>query len=434
MNRLFLKIVSLLVSVGIWLYVNLLVNPQVSRNYKIKIFPIGDLAQKEIKLKPDEVTIKILGKRVDLININLEKLRATVDANQIKGDKEKVTLTVTVHVPRTFEKVSYSPGEVEVSVRKLFRRDFFLETRSIGDPRDGFLVDEIQPKQVDYISVLGPKLVLDRIEKVIARVDIADRNTNFSATYSFLLLDKKENIIATDVNKLKLTPSVSEIGVTFKKGYPRKFLPLKIQYTGKLAKGYRLEKDVELKTSDGSLIKTFEVEGPKKYLSNARQISIGSVDLSKIHKSQVIILSPSAPPGLKILEKKEIHAFFQVEEEILDKMMPNVPIVCEGMNVKEFNYKILPAFGDVLMSGRISEVAQVISAKQPILLQVKSLLPRSKAYDFALWYPASQVRIKKIIPSHAKVFISKKTPWVKVASPSISLVKPATTTEIIKDE
>ncbi len=101
----------------------------------------------------------------------------------------------------------------------------------------------------------------------------------------------------------------------------------------------------------------------------------------------------------------DLEAHLVVEEEVIDQWLNNLPVILMNPDNERNSYTITPAFGDVQVRGRASELEKILNMREPFRIQVDNLPARQKPYFFKLWYPTNLVRIKSIRPDQIQVII-----------------------------
>ncbi len=226
------KILSVVMAVILWWYVQTVTNAEIEHTYKnmqIGLRNINTLQDKGF-LIPEEfegtadVTIKAL--RRSLTDISDSDFSVYVDLTNVHQAGE-VTLPVKVWMNSDNIVIqNQTPEFVTLFVDKMEKVEIPLELQLKGTVKSGFYTDEsLMSTTTKKIVVSGPLSYLNRIEKAVAEVSIDGKNSSFTRESKIILLDKDENAVVHD--ELSIVPQHADVNVEI---YEKKVLPIKVNH------------------------------------------------------------------------------------------------------------------------------------------------------------------------------------------------------------
>lgn len=172
-----LKIISLLIAVGLWIYVSYVENPKSEYWYKeVPVVYINDnLKYSNLKRVVDteekHVAIKVRGTRSAIMGVSSEDIVASVNLSSVKNEGRH-NLPYTVSFPIDgFEIVDKKPYLVTVDVDEIVTKSFELKLEALGTPDKGHEVGEIT-SNISSVDVTGPEELIGEIAGCTAFVDV----------------------------------------------------------------------------------------------------------------------------------------------------------------------------------------------------------------------------------------------------------------------
>lgn len=175
-----LKIISLLIAIGLWLFVAYEENPKTEFwfedvpvtyvNDNLENFNIKRITDTEEKT----VSIKVRGTRRDILGLTSADINATVDLASIKKTGH-YSLQYSVSFPISgFEVVDKKPYHVSTKVERLVAKNFDLKITTSGSLPGGCEIGETT-SSISKVIVTGPDELVKRVTGCSADVDINSR-------------------------------------------------------------------------------------------------------------------------------------------------------------------------------------------------------------------------------------------------------------------
>ncbi len=220
-------LLALLVSVGIWVYVVTVENPEGEDTiYNVPVIFSGDdvlredydLVITEDNVSTNGVSLTFSGKRTDLKKLSELKneMYVTIDVVRIRNVGEyrysytlsDVTLPASVS-SGSVQLAERSPASVSLSVGRLKKKTVPVTVVTDISLAEGFMQ---QPtlQNYDEIVIEGPENLIEQITSAQVRLERENVEKTITATLPFALMTQEETVIVDD----SITCNVDEIEVT----------------------------------------------------------------------------------------------------------------------------------------------------------------------------------------------------------------------------
>ena len=318
-DNLFLKILSVLIAILIWLVVMNINDAEKTTSFPVPV----ELVNTEVitnngkvfrVLEGSEfVTVKVRARKSIIDELDRTDFILTADMQKDLKYDRMVGITVecknkSINID---ENVSLSRSNVEVSIEDSATEQFQVHVRHTGDPNNGLVVGSMVPEQT-IIKITGPVSLVEKIKTVEAMVDITGIPGMTVKTCELKLYDAAGGII--DNTYLKYVGKNDGIDVTVSM-LNTKTVPLKFNYTGNPAENYAV-KEISYKPE------TVEIAGSAEVLSRIFrwEIPAEAVDVSGIDEELqlVVDLAQYLPSGVILKNGEESSALVIVEVEYIE--------------------------------------------------------------------------------------------------------------------
>ena len=318
-DNLFLKILSVLIAILIWLVVMNINDAEKTTSFPVPV----ELVNTEVitnngkvfrVLEGSEfVTVKVRARKSIIDELDRTDFILTADMQKDLKYDRMVGITVecknkSINID---ENVSLSRSNVEVSIEDSATEQFQVHVSHTGEPNNGLVVGSMVPEQT-IIKITGPVSLVEKIKTVEAMVDITGIPGMTVKTCELKLYDAAGGII--DNTYLKYVGKNDGIDVTVSM-LNTKTVPLKFNYTGNPAENYAV-KEVSYKPE------TVEIAGSAEVLSRIFrwEIPAEAVDVSGIDEELqlVVDLAQYLPSGVILKNGEESSALVIVEVEYIE--------------------------------------------------------------------------------------------------------------------
>ena len=203
-------IISILAALALWMAVISEQNPMTDTTFadvkisRVNAHGIEDNELKIISVSSETCDVKVSGRFSEVSSIILSDISLKADFSEITS-KGVYTIPVKADVRRNGVEVELvTPDTITVEVDFIHQNDFAVEAEVTGNPAGQYLYTagscKVTPAK---IRIEGPTDHVDRVDRVVIRVDISGASDSVSAQYAPILLDKDGKIIKDNTLKLE---------------------------------------------------------------------------------------------------------------------------------------------------------------------------------------------------------------------------------------
>ncbi len=295
-NKVFSIVLSVVVAIGLWLYVVMVVSPGSENTY----YNIPVVLQNENVLKDrglmitsdlPAVTLTLSGNRTDLNKLDENNINILVNAAGIEAAGTH-QLSYDVSYPGSvtdsaITRVGQSTNVITVKVEKRVTKRVDVVIMYVGAVPEGFIADK-ENVVMDYetIEVTGPESVVDKITQARIQVDLTNKNVSVMGRYVYDLCDGNNNpvdaeLITTNVDVVNLTVNIKRV----------KEIQLSLNT---IYGGGATDKNCIVKIEP----QTIRVSGSDVLLANLNVLDLGTLDLAEILTDQTITFPITLPEGV----------------------------------------------------------------------------------------------------------------------------------------
>ena len=214
-----LKIISVLIAIGIWVYIALVMNPAIEvtvRDLPIQFIGGESLNSRGLAVISESattVTVKIKGSHKKMGNNDMKTIIAKADISSITETGE-TNIPIEIVIPFENQGVSsQSEYSVNVKVEKSAEKTLDIEVSTIGTLAPDYMPGDIvcDPKKV---TLSGPKSAVDKISKAEAVLNYNNEDVDIdtSAQIVFYGADNKE-ISMLDALMGRISISVDNVNI-----------------------------------------------------------------------------------------------------------------------------------------------------------------------------------------------------------------------------
>lgn len=284
-NNWLLKIGSLVFAFCLWLVVMNVENPttpQTFSNIKVQFVNADVLTDQGLVYDVLDGTdviknITVYGPRNTVELLKSEDIVAKADFNNLTNVN---TIPIEFSTNRFNSDVTNIRGSVSVvklNVEKEKTIRLPLKINALGEPAEGYLLGNITPDQ-NQITVTGAESVINRIDKAVAEVDIADATAGIATYVDVKLLDENDKVVESD----NLTRKVTSVRVAVEI-LETKNVTVSYSVMGTPAAGYIATGEID---STPSII---SIAGTSSVLKNVTRIEVPAEELDITEQSSNMI-------------------------------------------------------------------------------------------------------------------------------------------------
>lgn len=318
-NNLGLKVIALVFSVLLWLFVVNIDDPINSRvfndiPYVVKNEEIATNDGKMFKIMDDIDSVRVVvhARRSVLNKIKSKDITAVIDLRE----RDPVTNIVPIKaVVNGYEEnlevtTECTPNNVMVKVEGSTTKSFPISVSTENKQRDGYELGEMTTNP-ERIQITGAKSTIEDIQRVVAQIDVMGISEDCVKEAKLIIFDGNGNVMDQSAMQNNLGDKGVSVNVQV---LPIKKVKLNFNVSGTPAEGYRL-------TGLNSEPASVEVYGTKEDLSNLTALDIpGSeinIDNLQSRKEYTVDISKYLPEGIELTEEtaKNVLVTVIVEEE-----------------------------------------------------------------------------------------------------------------------
>lgn len=324
-NNLSLKIVSVLFSVILWWAVMNIDDPVDTKTFRTEVQILhpevitdnGYSYHIDDEMKMIEVKVKARSKV--LSQIRSSHIVATADLRE----RQDTTVPIRVSVngfDNMYEEATAIPRNIQIQTEKTETKSFPITPSYTGTISEGYVIGKLSAQPLS-IEVSGPKSVLGRIAKVVAKVNVSGMYEDAKMKAEVIYYDSAENIL----DKSLLSSNRDESGVLVDvKIWQMKNVTVKFDTSAIIpGEGYYFDKveiepvSVTIAGSDEVLKKIQAIEIPKEVL--ARE---GITEREEL----VVDISEYLPEGTRLVNEESANIMVTIILEKVGTKMIVAPV------------------------------------------------------------------------------------------------------------
>lgn len=317
-KNLALKLLSLALAAFLWAVVVNLDDPVTSvqfSNVPVEVLHTEVVTSKgktyQIEDETDTVRVTVKAKRSVLHNLSVSDIKAYADMKEMSFGSQ---VPIEVSIPGVEYTEAYSnPRNLQVTIEDEAQNTFPITPTTTGSVRDGYVLGEIKADP-EKVRVNGPKSIIERIDKVVAEVDVTGLAEDTVLQSKLVFYDADGKTIDTTLLTLQDLKSENDVRVQVE---VRNTKRLKLNFgTSQItaANGY-LFTGIEIEPSE------VQVSGSSGVLKNLDEIDIPASALNKQNlssKEEVVVdITPYLPEGVELIDKNAgaVVVTIGIEEE-----------------------------------------------------------------------------------------------------------------------
>ncbi|OUQ80571.1 CdaR family protein [Flavonifractor sp. An100] len=290
-------LMSVVLAVLFWFYVRTDLDPADStwiNNIPVEItgstvltrqnLTVSDLSSETVSVRFQAATSVI-----NSLVRNREDISVTIDVSKCVEGENKLTYKINYPLnvnPENVNPIDQKPDMITVTVDKLYTSTFPVEFQLKGKVADGYQAGTpaISPETV---VVSGSMEQVSQVAKVVAILEDEELDEQFSGDLPLTLLDSEGNVLTDlDVTLDSETAYVVVPVVVLKE------IPLTVEF---IPGGGATEDDITYEFD----YDTITVAGAKEDISDLTELSLGSIDLSKVIGSNTFTFPVDLSPNLE---------------------------------------------------------------------------------------------------------------------------------------
>ncbi len=305
-NNFMLKLFSIIFALLLWSYVINEVDPErtdMERNINVRIENVASLRENNLALiSPTEVTTNVIvkGKNSAMRNLRREAIIARVDLSGYNAGEHTVPIVINTLDPR-ISVDKFDPKSVVFKIDENIKRRMTVDIETKGNLKEDFILGKI--KKSTEVQVSGAKTFVENIDKLVAVVDITNRDESTVLPVKIIAYDKDKE----ELNNVKINPDTIDVEVPV---LMTKTVPVKLKTYG-----------FSNKISESSVTiepNAVSIKGNTAVLNKISEISTKPISLSDIEEG-IADVKLNLPEGVSLVEHEaKFVVKFSVTSNVLN--------------------------------------------------------------------------------------------------------------------
>ena len=308
-NRtLIVKIICVLLSFGLWLYVSNVENPL--RTYELKNIPVeltneNSLTDSKFAIANNQhftVDLKLEGSSSEMAKVKKEdfKIIADMSAYALKNGDNTIPVQI-VSYPENIDIKNNGFLGIKVNLEELVQKEFTIKSKVKTNYKENIYEKEetINPK---VVTVTGGKSSVERISDAILTGEEKDIDKNMASDYDIKFVDSSGN----EVNNVEANDKTANLSIVITNG---KVIPINLKTTGSIPQGFILE-GYELSKNNINIL------GDSQTLEKIQSIDTEIVDMTSLQADSEMDVKLNLPKDISVQNgENTIKVKFNVKKE-----------------------------------------------------------------------------------------------------------------------
>ena len=365
-NRtLIVKVICVLLSLGLWLYVSTVENPL--RTYELKNIPV-ELTNEDsvtnskfaIVNKPQfTVDLKLEGSSNEVVKVKKEDFRIIADmsAYALKNGENNIPVQI-ITCPENIDVKNNGFLGIKVNLEELVEKNFTIKSKVKVTYKEHIYEKEqtISPKT---ITVTGGKSSVEKISEAILTGEEKDIDKNNESEYGIKFMDSLGN----EVDNIKSDSQTAKLSIAITNG---KFVPINLKTKGAVPQGFILE-GYELSKNSINIL------GDSQNLDKIESIDTEVVDMSSLQADSEMEVKLNLPEGISVENRENtIKVKFKVikEETTTKNLVCNV----QYKNLNEaFSLDSSNSTTNIIVTGSQTDLDKISSKNINVILDLANV-------------------------------------------------------------
>ena len=365
-NRtLIIKIICVLLSLVLWLYVSTVENPL--RTYELKNIPVeltnvDSVTNSKFAIANTQqftVDLKLEGSSNEVVKVKKEDFRIIADmsAYALKNGENNIPVQI-ITCPENIDIKNNGFLGIKVNLEELIEKNFTIKSKVKITYKEHIYEKEqtISPKT---ITVTGGKSSVERISEAILTGEEKNIAENNEREYSIKFVD----LVGNEVDDIKSDSETAKLSIIVTNG---KFVPINLKTKGAIPQGFVLE-GYELNK------KSINILGDSQNLAKIEAIDTEVVDISSLQADRDVDVKINLPEGISVENgENTIKVKFKVvREEITTK---NLVCNVQYKNLNEaFSLDSSNSTINVTLTGIQTELDKISSQNINVILDLANV-------------------------------------------------------------
>ncbi len=318
-RTLIVKIICILLSLGLWLYISIVENPL--RTYELKNIPVELINQDSltnskftiVNKQQFTVDLKLEGPSSEVVKVKKEdfKIVADMSAYALKNGENTIPVQI-ISYPENINIKNNGFLGIKVNLEELVKKEFTIKSRVKNTFKENIYEKEqtISPSKV---TVTGGKSSVDKISEAILTGEEKDIDKNSRKDYGIKLIDSLGN----EIGDVESDNKTAQLSIAITNG---KVVPINLKTIGRVSEGFKMD-GYELSKNNINII------GDSQSLEKIQAINTEFVDMSSLQEDHEFDVKLNIPEGISVQNgENSIKVKIKVskEENVTKNLVSNI--------------------------------------------------------------------------------------------------------------
>ena len=364
-RTLIVKLICVLLSLGLWLYISIVENPL--RTYELKNIPVELINEDAltnskfaiVNKQQFTVDLKLEGPSSEVANVKKEdfKIVADMSAYALKNGENTIPVQI-ISYPENINIKNNGFLGIKVNLEELVQKEFTIKSKVKTSFKENIYEKE-QSISPSKITVKGGKGSIDKISEVVLTGEEKDIDKNTKKEYSIKFLDSLGN----EINDVESQEKTAELSVSVING---KLVPINLKTTGQVSAGFRLD-GYELSRNNVNIL------GDSQTLDKIKAIDTALVDMSSLQQEHEFDVKLNIPEGVSVQNgENTIKVKIKVSKE--ENVTKNLSCNVQYTNLSEsFLLDSSKPTVNVVMSGTQTDLDKITNDNIKVILDLSNV-------------------------------------------------------------
>ncbi len=364
-GTLIVKIICLLLSVVLWLYISNVENPL--RTYELKGIPV-ELTNEDslvdskfaiVNKQPFTVDLKLEGPSSEILKVKKEdfKIVADMSAYALRVGENTIPVQIASYPENITIKNNGILG-IKVNLEELTQKELTISSKVKVTYKENIYEKEqtINPKTV---TITGGKSSVDKVTEAVLTGEEKDVDKNKQGDYNIQFIDSFGNAISNIESNIK----TAKLSIAVTNG---KSVPINLKTTGNVPQGFVLD-GYELSRNNVTVL------GDSQILGKLESIDTEAVDVSSLQPDSEVDVKLNLPEGISIGDGDgSIKAKFKLKKE--ENTAKNIECNVQYKNLSDaFLVTNQSLVANVKLSGTQEALDKISSQNISVILDLASI-------------------------------------------------------------
>jgi YbbR domain-containing protein len=364
-RTLIVKLICVLLSLGLWLYISIVENPL--RTYELKNIPVELINEDAltnskfamVNKQQFTVDLKLEGPSSEVANVKKEDFKIVADMSTYALKNGENTIPVQIiSYPENINIKNNGFLGIKVNLEEIVQKELTIKSKVKVTFKENIYEKEqsISPSKV---TVKGGKSFVDKISEAVLTGEEKDIDKNSKKEYSIKFLDSLGN----EVSDVEAQEKTAQLSVSVTNG---KLVPINLKTSGKVSSGFRLD-GYELSKNNINIL------GDGQVLDKIKAIDTEVVDMSSLQQDHEFEVKLNIPEGISVQnEENTIKVKIKVskEENVTKSLSCNVQYtnLSEGFSLDSSKPTV-----NVVVSGTQADLDNITNANIKVILDLSNI-------------------------------------------------------------